>query len=93
VGTTYQPTVVNLPIGKIWSTIRKDYDIMRAILKGERDAWKRAAYRDGRCKNNAQEIAASLHGHYREEFLFALHQDDIKWYCRAGRSKTHSKRR
>jgi transposase len=48
--------------------------IMRAILEGERDPNKLAAYRDPRCKKSEQEIAESLKGHYREEHLFALRQ-------------------
>jgi transposase len=48
--------------------------IIRAILKGERDPGKLAAYRDGRCKKSKQEIAHSLQGHYRDEHLFALRQ-------------------
>ena len=48
--------------------------IIRAILKGERDPHKLAAYRDRRCKKSEQAIAQSLHGHYREEHLFALRQ-------------------
>jgi len=48
--------------------------IIRTILKGERDPNKLAAYRDRRCKKSEQAIAQSLHGHYREEHLFALRQ-------------------
>ena len=48
--------------------------IIRTILKGERDPHKLAAYRDRRCKKSEQAIAQSLHGHYREEHLFALRQ-------------------
>lgn len=48
--------------------------IIRSIVKGERDPNKLAAYRDRRCKKTEQAIAQSLHGHYREEHLFALRQ-------------------
>ena len=48
--------------------------IIRTILQGERDPHKLAAYRDRRCKKSEQAIAQSLHGHYREEHLFALRQ-------------------
>jgi len=48
--------------------------IIRAIMEGERDANKLAAYRDPRCKKSVQEIANSLKGHYREEHIFALCQ-------------------
>ena len=48
--------------------------IIRTIVKGGRDPNKLAAYRDRRCKKSEQAIAQSLHGHYREEHLFALRQ-------------------
>lgn len=48
--------------------------IIRAILDGERDPDKLAVYRDGRCKKSKEEISKSLHGHYRDEYLFALKQ-------------------
>ena len=61
-------TVVTDITGKTGMTI------IRTILKGERDPNKLAAYRDRRCKKTEQAIAQSLHGHYREEHLFALRQ-------------------
>ena len=61
-------TVVTDITGKTGMTI------IRTILKGERDPHKLAAYRDRRCKKSEQAIAQSLHGHYREEHLFALRQ-------------------
>jgi len=48
--------------------------IIRAILSGQRNPEELAGYRDRRCKKSAQEIAKSLHGHYRDEHLFALRQ-------------------
>ena len=48
--------------------------IIRAIVKGERDPTRLAAYRDRRCKKSEHAIAQSLRGHYREEHLFALRQ-------------------
>ncbi len=48
--------------------------IIRAILKGERNATVLAKLRDGRCKKDEKTIAASLEGHYREEHLFSLRQ-------------------
>ena len=48
--------------------------IIRAILRGEHDPERLAAYRDGRCKRSEREIAQSLQGHYREEHLFVLRQ-------------------
>lgn len=32
------------------------------------------AFRDRRCQHDAETIAKALHGHYREEHLFALRQ-------------------
>jgi hypothetical protein len=49
--------------------------IVRDILAGVRDPQALAAHRDYRCKAPAEEIAASLTGHYRPEHLFALRQN------------------
>jgi len=48
--------------------------IIRAILAGEHDPFRLAAYRDRRCANDEKTIAASLEGHYKEEQLFVLRQ-------------------
>ena len=48
--------------------------IIKAILAGERDPDKLAAFRDKRCKNDSKTIARSLHGNYRPEHLFSLQQ-------------------
>ena len=48
--------------------------IIRAILNGQRNPEQLSDYRDRRCKKSVQEIARSLHGHYRDEHLFALRQ-------------------
>jgi len=48
--------------------------IIRAILGGERDPQKLATLRDPRCRNDAQTIAKSLEGHWREDHLFELAQ-------------------
>jgi transposase len=48
--------------------------IIRAILKGERDAQTLAKMRDPRCKNPLGVIAKSLEGNYRDEHLFELEQ-------------------
>jgi transposase len=53
--------------------------IMRAIVKGERDAGKLAAFRDPRCKKSEEEIARQLSGHWREDHLFSL-QQALKMY-------------
>lgn len=48
--------------------------IIKAIVAGERDPSKLAAFRDKRCKNDVQTIARSLRGNYRPEHLFSLQQ-------------------
>jgi len=48
--------------------------IIKAIVAGERDPIKLAAFRDKRCKNDVQTIARSLRGNYRPEHLFSLQQ-------------------
>ncbi|MDP1690667.1 MAG: IS110 family transposase [Burkholderiaceae bacterium] len=48
--------------------------ILRAIVAGERDGHTLAALCDVRVKAGADEIAASLQGHWRAEHLFALKQ-------------------
>jgi transposase len=48
--------------------------ILRAIVKGERDAHKLAQLRDARCRKSEEEIAQQLSGHWREDHLFSLRQ-------------------
>jgi transposase len=48
--------------------------IIRAIVAGERDPHKLAAFRNYRCKKEAPEIAQALTGTWREEHLFVLRQ-------------------
>ena len=48
--------------------------IITAILAGERNPQKLAAFRDRRCKNSQETIARSLQGNYRPEHLFSLKQ-------------------
>lgn len=48
--------------------------IVRAIVAGERDTHTLAAYRDARVKATQEEIAKSLEGTWRDEYLFALRQ-------------------
>lgn len=49
-------------------------EIIRAIVKGERDPLTLARFRDPRCKSSADEIAKALTGNYRAEHVFALQQ-------------------
>jgi transposase len=48
--------------------------IMRAIVRGERDARKLAALRDRRCRKSEEEMAQQLSGHWRADHLFSLQQ-------------------
>jgi transposase len=48
--------------------------ILRAIVAGERDGTKLAAFRDPRCRESAQTITAALQGNYKREHLFVLTQ-------------------
>jgi transposase len=48
--------------------------IIRAIIRGERNAAGLATYRDVRCKESEATITAALTGNYREEHVFGLKQ-------------------
>jgi hypothetical protein len=49
--------------------------IIKAILAGERDPQKLAAFRDPRVKASEQDIARSLEGNWQEDLLFVLKQE------------------
>lgn len=49
--------------------------ILRAIIAGERDPQRLAAYRDHRCRVADADLVAALTGHYRPEHLFVLQQN------------------
>jgi len=49
--------------------------IVQAIVKGERDPEKLAAYRDPRVKATQAEIARQLQGNWQEDLLFRLGQE------------------
>jgi transposase len=53
--------------------------ILRAIVKGQRDARQLAKLRDPRCKQSEEEIAEQLNGHWRADHLFSL-QQALKMY-------------
>ena len=48
--------------------------IIRDIVQGNREPEQLAKHRDPRCKKSEEEIAHSLYGNYRTEFLFELRQ-------------------
>jgi transposase len=69
-------TQMNLQIHHVISDITgvTGLAIIDAILAGERDPEKLAAFRDGRIKANKDTIIKSLVGDYRPEHLFTLRQ-------------------
>lgn len=48
--------------------------IIRDIVAGIHDPVQLARHRDRRCRATTEEVEASLTGHYRDEYLFALRQ-------------------
>jgi len=48
--------------------------IVRAIVAGERDPLRLAKFRDPRCRQSEEQIAAQLTGHWRADHLFSLGQ-------------------
>src|SRR5882762_3716382 len=56
--------------------------IIKAILAGERDPHKLAAFRDPRVKASEEEIARSLEGNWQEDLLFVLQQEQAGYeFC------------
>src|SRR2546425_2446301 len=56
--------------------------IIKAILAGERDPPKLAAFRDPRVKATEEEIARSLEGNWQEDLVFVLKQEqDAYEFC------------
>ena len=49
--------------------------IIKAILEGERDPHKLAAFRDPRVKASEEQIARSLEGSWQKDLLFVLQQE------------------
>ena len=48
--------------------------IIRDIVDGERNPKELASYRDPRCKKSEEDIAKSLEGNYKAEYIFQLKQ-------------------
>jgi transposase len=67
---------MNVKLAEVISDItgKTGLDIIRAILRGERDPRELAKYRNKHCQANEARIADALHGNWREEHLFALDQ-------------------
>ncbi len=67
---------MNIQLSQVLSDVTGETGqaIIRAIVAGERDAYKLAALRNYRCKKDEEEIAKALTGTWREEHLFILKQ-------------------
>src|SRR5216684_2018434 len=70
-------TQMNIQLANVLSDVSgvTGQAIIKAILEGERDPHKLAAFRDSRVKASEEEIARSLEGHWQEDLLFVLQQE------------------
>src|SRR5262244_100988 len=70
-------TQMNIQLANVLSDISgvTGQAIIKAILAGERDPHELAAFRDCRVKAGEEEIAHSLEGHWQEDLLFVLKQE------------------
>jgi hypothetical protein len=70
-------TQMNIQLANVLSDVSgmTGQAIIQAILAGERDAHKLAAFRDSRVKASEEEIARSLEGNWQEDLLFVLQQE------------------
>ncbi len=70
-------TQMNIQLANVLSDVSgmTGQAIIKAILAGERDPHKLAAFRDPRVKASEEQIARSLEGHWQEDVLFVLKQE------------------
>ena len=70
-------TQMNLRLANVLSDVSgvTGQAIIKAILTGERDPRKLAAFRDKRVKASEEEIARGLEGNWQEDLLFMLKQE------------------
>ncbi len=70
-------TQMNLQLANVLSDVSgmTGQAIIKAILAGERDPHKLAAFRDCRVKASEEQIARSLEGNWQEDLLFVLKQE------------------
>ena len=70
-------TQMNIQLANVLSDVSgmTGQAIIKAILAGERDPHKLAAFRDPRVKASEEEIARSLEGNWQEDLLFLLQQE------------------
>jgi transposase len=77
-------TQMNIQIANVLSDVSgvTGQAIIHAILAGERDPQKLAAFRDPRVKASEKEIARSLEGNWQEDLLFVLKQEQVGYeFC------------
>ena len=70
-------TQMNIQLANVLSDVSgmTGQAIIHTILAGERDPHKLAAFRDFRVKASEEQIARSLEGHWQEDLLFVLKQE------------------
>ncbi len=70
-------TQMNIQLANVLSDVSgmTGQAIIQAVLAGERDPHKLAAFRDFRVKASKEQIARSLEGHWRPELVFVLQQE------------------
>src|ERR1700681_1589189 len=70
-------TQMNIQLANVISDISgtTGQAIIKAILAGERDPHKLAVFRDPRVKASKEQIARGLEGHWEEDLLFVLKQE------------------
>jgi transposase len=70
-------TQMNIQLANVLSDVSgmTGQAVIKAILGGERDPQKLAEFRDARVKSSKEEIARSLEGHWQEDLLFVLRQE------------------
>ena len=70
-------TQMNIQLANVLSDVSgmTGQAIIKAILAGERDPHKLAAFRDPRVKASEEQIERSLEGHWQKDLLFVLKQE------------------
>jgi len=70
-------TQMNIQLANVLSDVSgmTGQAIIKAILRGERDPYKLAAFRDCRVQASEEEIARSLEGNWQDDLLFVLKQE------------------
>src|SRR5580704_13701358 len=70
-------TQMNIQLANVLSDVSgmTGQTIIKAILAGERDPHKLATFRDPRVKASEEQVERSLEGHWQEDLLFVLKQE------------------